>query len=69
MPYSPLKIQLHKNPMAVPGMIQSTSVMPRSAWEAKNCSCRTIAQMNPNTNGSKVAPATNHRVVSIVLKK
>ena len=69
MPYWPLKIQVHRKPMAVPGMIQLTSVTPRRNSLPRKPWFSTIAQMRPRRKGSAVESSTNAAVVSTVCPK
>ena len=68
-PYWPLKIQLQRNPMAVPGIIQFTSVTPRRNSEPLKPWFNRMAQMNPRVNGSSVEKITNTTVVHTVFIK
>ena len=69
MPYCPLKIQLHKKPMAVPGIIQLTSVTPRRNSAPRKPWLSTMAQMRPRVKGRMVLPRTKASVVISVLPK
>lgn len=67
--YWPLKIQLHKKPMAMPGMIQFTSVRPRSSSLPLKPWLSRMAQMKPGTKGMRVASTTKRAVVPRVGRK
>lgn len=69
MPYWPLKIQVHRKPMAVPGMIQLTRVTPRRNSAPRKPWLRMMAQMRPRVKGRMVLPSTKSRVVIRVLTK
>ena len=69
MPYWPLKIHVHRKPMAVPGIIQLTSVTPRRNSLPRKPWLSTIAQIRPRRNGRAVESSTNAAVVSTVCPK